>query len=73
LHRWETHLKAQKAAASPAVVQKETDKKANRAVKIANRELRKAEEQKLKHANGHATSFAPKQNIQQPDKNKKSR
>ena len=59
-------------AEKEAEVLHETTKKETRAQKAASRQQRKAEDKK--HVNGGGqTSFAPKQHIQQPDKNKKSR
>lgn len=73
LNVYDKKLKAEKeAAAAEADVQHETEKKATRATKAANRAQRKAEQKKTQNTNGQA-SFAPKQHIQQPDKNKKLR
>jgi hypothetical protein len=70
---WEKKLKQEKELAEKeAEVLHETTKKETRAQKAASRQQRKATEKK--HTNGGGqTSFAPKQHIQQPDKNKKSR
>jgi len=73
LNRWEKRLKEEKElAAQEDAVQHEVEKKATRAQKAADRQKRKAEQKKHHNAGGQ-TSFAPKQHIQQPDKNKKLR
>jgi len=72
---WEKRLKQQKDESAKEVeIHHETVKKADRALKAASRQQRRAEEKKL-HANGTGgqASFVPKQNIQQPDKSKKTR
>lgn len=70
---WEKKLKQEKELAEKeAELQHETTKKATRALKAATRQQRKAEEKKHVNGGGQA-SFTPKQHIQQPDKNKKSR
>lgn len=72
---WEKRLKQKRDEATKEVeIHHETVKKADRALKVASRQQRRAEDKKL-HGNGTGgqTSFAPKQHIQQPDKGKKSR
>jgi len=73
LNQWEKRLKLEKElAAQEQAVEQETKKKASRAQKSADRQQRRAEEKKHQNNAGQA-SFAPKQHIQQPDKNKKLR
>lgn len=70
---WQKRMKKAKELAQHDVeVKHETTKKASRAQKAASRQQRKAEEKKHTNDSGPA-SFVPKQHIQQPDKNKKSR
>jgi hypothetical protein len=70
---WEKKLKQERDLAErEADIQHETTKKASRAQKAASRQQRKVEEKKNLNG-GSQASFVPKQHIQQPDKNKKSR
>lgn len=73
LYRYEAKISSDKEALAKDDRAKEIDKKADRARKAANREQRKAQELQLKAQTNGQASFAPKQHIQQPDKNKKTR
>jgi hypothetical protein len=73
LHIWEKRAKLQKELAlHEESNEHEILKKTTRADKAANRNQRKAMDKKTHNKSGQ-TSFAPKANIIQPDKNKKSR
>jgi hypothetical protein len=74
LNSYDKKLQAKKVEnARAAEIEHEIDKKASRAQKVATREQRKVQDKLTKQKTAGQSSFAPRQTIQQPDNNKKSR
>jgi hypothetical protein len=74
LTTWEKRIKEEKEkAAAEDGMEHEEEKKKTMAEKAQTRQTRKEQQKKTNNMKNGGASFVPKQNINQPDKSKKSR